>query len=65
MKVTWGISDGYVGSHSRSHTTEINDQDLVNCETEEEREDLISEVIQGHFEQKVIWTEISRTKNSF
>ncbi len=58
MKITWAIDDGYVGL--RTKQTIINDDDLADCETEEERESLINDAIQSDFEQKVSWREVRR-----
>ena len=41
MKVKWQVEDGYCGG-LRIQITEINDQDLAECETEEERQNLIN-----------------------
>ena len=55
MIVTWQVSDGYARG-SRPHTTTIPDEELEECETEEKREELISEYIQDDFEQKISWS---------
>ena len=55
MKVTWQVDDGYI-SGSRPHTTEIDDDELAECETEEERQDLINDSIQNDFEQCISWS---------
>ncbi len=55
MEITWQVSDGYVGG-SRPHTTEIPDDELEECETEEERQDLINDYIQNDFEQEISWS---------
>ncbi len=60
MKVVWAVEDGYVGL--RTKTTVISDDELADCETEEERETLISEAIQSDFEQRVSWREVRRDK---
>ena len=54
MKIIWQVDDGYVGGN-RPHTTEIPDDELENCETEEERKELISEYIQDDFNNIVSW----------
>ena len=51
MKVYWKVSDGYVG-HGE-HVTIVNDDELADCLSDEERELLIEEVVQADFEQKV------------
>ena len=55
MKVTWQVDDGYVGG-SRPHTTEVDDYELSECETEEERQELINDTIQNDFDQKISWS---------
>lgn len=59
MKVTWEIDDGYVGK-TRPHTTDVDDDELAECETEDEREDLIAEFIEADFRREITWSEISR-----
>ncbi|MCK5343287.1 MAG: hypothetical protein KAR20_07775 [Candidatus Heimdallarchaeota archaeon] len=59
MKVTWEVEDGYCGG-SRPHTTEVDDDELAECETEEERENLIIDYIQEDFEQNISWCETGR-----
>ena len=61
MIVTWQVEDGYIGG-CRTQKTIIDDDELNDCETQEEREKLISERIQEDFEQKVGWDEISRSE---
>ena len=58
MIVTWQVDDGYVGN--RTKQTEIDDDELNDCETDEERETVISETIQEDFVQRVSWYEVSR-----
>ena len=53
MKVYWCVEDGYVG-HGRQETR-VDDDDLADCETEEERQELISEAVQEDFQQTVTW----------
>jgi len=52
MKVTWEVQDGYVGQ-KRPQTTEIDNQDLADCENEEQRRTLIHDVVQGDFDEKI------------
>ena len=44
MEVTWEICDGYVGG-SRPQTTEVPDDELSECETEDEREGHLKRII--------------------
>lgn len=55
MKITWQVSDGYVGGNA-PHTVDIDDDDLADCETDEEREDMIAEIVEEDFRQKVTWS---------
>lgn len=55
MKVKWQVDDGYV-SGSRPQTTNVDDDELAECETEEERQDLINDSIQNDFEQCISWS---------
>lgn len=59
MLITWEVDDGYVGK-SRPHHTEVSDEDLAECETEEEREELITESIQADFDSEISWGETNR-----
>ena len=55
MKVTWQVDDGYVLG-SRPLTTDIDDDELAECETEEERKELINDYIQNDFDQRISWS---------
>lgn len=59
MRITWEIEDGYVG-RSAPHYTEVDDDELDECETDEEREELISETVHEDFLRTVTWNETSR-----
>ena len=59
MIVNWEVEDGYCGK-SRPQSTEISDDDLDACETEEEREFLIEDCIQEDFERNITWCRIDR-----
>ena len=59
MKITWEVEDGYCGK-SRPQHTEINDDELAEYETKEEKEEFIREEIQHDFEQSISWSETSR-----
>jgi len=54
MIVRWEVEDGYCGK-SRPQSTEISDDDLSNCDTEEERDALIEDCIQEDFENRITW----------
>ena len=54
MIVTWEVEDGYCGG-SRPHKTKIDNEELEDCETEEERNQVIDEIIQNDFEQRISW----------
>jgi len=59
MKVTWEVYDGYIGGQRPQQTT-IDDDELSECETEEEREQLIHDCIQDDFDNTIMWHEIRR-----
>lgn len=61
MIVSWEVDDGYAGP-SRPQQTEVDDDELADCETEKDREDLIAMCIQDDFQQLVSWTETGREK---
>ena len=54
MRVTWEVDDGYVGK-SRPQHTEVPDDELAGCETDEERETLIDDYIQEDFDNRISW----------
>lgn len=56
MKVYWEVEDGYgyVGS-SRPQSLHIDDDELNECESEEDRLALIHEYVQEDFENKISW----------
>ena len=54
MEVTWQVDDGYCCG-SRPQYTEIDDDDLSECETDEEREKLINSAIQEDFALHITW----------
>jgi len=56
--VRWQVDSGYVGN-PRTHTTRIYRQDYDNCETDQEREQLIADSIQDDFLQKISWVRVS------
>ena len=59
MIIIWEVEDGYMGK-SRPQETEIDDDELAEYETEEEKEEFIRNEIQNDFEQTISWSEISR-----
>jgi len=54
MRITWEVSDGYVGK-SRPQYVNIPDDELADCETEEEKQKLIEQYVQDDFEQNISW----------
>lgn len=54
FEVKWEIDDGYVGG-SRPQSVWIDPMDIEGCETEEDAEKVIQELIQFDFEQTVRW----------
>ena len=59
MKITWQVNDGYCGK-SRSRVTIIDDGELEEYETEEERQDIIDDCIREEFESSITWSIISK-----
>ena len=57
MKVQWIIDDGYI--NNAIHSLEIDDEELNECETEEEKEDLINKAIEDEFLNIVSWERIN------
>ena len=53
MKVRWQVDDGYVGG--RPQSTEIDDDELEEYETEEDKQWFIDQCVQEDFEQKITW----------
>jgi hypothetical protein len=62
MMVTWEVDDGYVGKARPQHT-DIPDEELDECETEHEKDELIAQYVQGDFDNKISW-DIVRTDPS-
>ena len=54
MEIVWEVDDGY-SSRAAPHCTWVDDDELNEFETDEEREQLISEVVQEDFELSVSW----------
>jgi len=54
MEIVWEVDDGY-SSGAAPHYTWVDDDELDEFETDEEREQLISEVVQEDFELSVSW----------
>jgi len=59
MKVVWEIDDGCAGGRSE-YVTDVDDDELAECETDAEREDIIAEFIENDFRLSVSWIEVSR-----
>ena len=55
MKVIWEIEDGYVGG-SRPHEITIPDEEIDECESTEEIEELITDYVRDDFEQTVTFS---------
>lgn len=52
VRVTWEVDDGYVGK-SRPQHTEVPEDDLEDCETDEERKRRIKEYVEEDFKQRI------------
>ena len=59
MRITWQVEDGFVGE-SRPQYTTIDDDELAECDSEEEKEQFIMQCIQEDFMMEISWSEISR-----
>jgi len=59
MKVTWEVEDGYVGP-SAPQNTEVPDEELAECQTNEEREELIRDYVEEDFQEKISWCILSK-----
>lgn len=57
MKVKWYVEDRYYDK-SRAHVTQIDDGDLAECGTDEEKQELINQRIQNDFEKQVNWFKV-------
>jgi hypothetical protein len=54
MRIIWEVDDGYCGG-SRPQILEIPDEEFEYCDTEEEKDNLISGRVQEDFENVVSW----------
>jgi len=63
MKIIWEIKDGYTGK-SRPQKLEIPDEELEDCDSTEEMEDLIDYIVRSEFEQKISynWSIVSKNE---
>ena len=52
MEITWQVDDGYAGP-SRPQHVEVPDEELDECESEEERMELIEGYVQDEFENNI------------
>lgn len=55
MEIMWEVSDGYVGG-SRPQYTEIDDGDILECDSVDEAMDMVQEYLQEDFEQNISWS---------
>ena len=53
MKIRYEVGDGYAGG-SRPHYVTVDDGDLADCETREEKIALIDECVDDHFRATII-----------
>ena len=54
MRIYWEVDDGYAGK-SRPQYTDIDNNELDECETEEEKQELITEYVQDDFDNRITW----------
>lgn len=52
MDITWYVEDGYL-SKSRPHHINIDEDDIADCETQSQFEELINDAIEQDFEMNV------------
>ena len=52
MKIKWEVMDGYAGK-PRPHYIDVPDEELEECETHEERRDLVDGYVQEAFDQTI------------
>lgn len=62
LTVTWKVDDGY--TNNRPHVTKIQNYEFEECETEQDRNDIIDQAVQADFEQLVSWYIVSTKKDS-
>ena len=55
MKIKWEVEDGYVGK-SRPQYLTIDDKEIEDCETEEEKQALIEEYVKDDFDQMISYS---------
>lgn len=61
MRVTWEVEDGYCGE-ARPQYTEIPNDELADCQTEEEKDRLIEEYVEQDFKQTVSYVITDKTQ---
>ena len=54
MMVTWQVEDGY-GGKARPQETEIDDDELAELDSDEDRDDYINQCIQEDFDENISW----------
>ncbi len=52
MEIRWEVEDGYVGP-SRPHTVEIPDEEILECESDAEVEDIVLEWVSEAFRDEI------------
>ena len=62
MIITWEVEDGYVGK-SRPQKTTIDNDELAECDTDEEKNEYIEQCIQEDFMMNISWSETSREED--
>jgi hypothetical protein len=55
MKITWEVEDGYVGKSS-PQVVDVPDEELAECETDEEKHDLVEEYVQQDFNNNISYS---------
>lgn len=55
MRIKWEVTDG-AAKISRPHYVEVDDDDLSEYETEDQKHAFIDEIVQEEFEQNIYFT---------
>lgn len=53
MRITYKIEDGYI--HNQAYTVYVDDDELEECETIEEKIELIDQYIDNDFSTRINW----------
>jgi len=54
MEIRYEVDDGYCGG-SRPQIVDVDDDELSQCETTQQKKEYIEKEVQEHFEQTITW----------